>query len=182
MSDLLHKGLHTLLCVFCLEITLKMNSCSLLSLRSRQGSHRWRICSQTCVMDDVCCSCWSSWLDISWYDHVHSRACPESEVALKAISSFVMSTTYYEGNNLCFRKWLLLCQLLTLADRNEWKCRFFWEQKGNVPDRNRAVDRAHSAVLVRSRPADSGQEVGRSLWSCCGQLLTSTVRPVAHLQ
>lgn len=129
MSDLLHKGLHTLLCVFCLEITLKMNSCSLLSLRSRQGSHRWRICSQTCVMDDVCCSCWSSWLDISWYDHVHSRACPESEVALKAISSFVMSTTYYEGNNLCFRKWLLLCQLLTLGDRNEWKCRFCESKK-----------------------------------------------------
>lgn len=67
------------------------------SMCFRQGSCLWRICSQTCVMDDVCCSCWRGWLDINWYEHLHPHVLIRSRL-LKSVLLSVVSRDYYEVN------------------------------------------------------------------------------------
>ena len=39
----------------------------------RLGNRPWRICSQTCVMDDACWSCWRGCQDTSWYECTHTH-------------------------------------------------------------------------------------------------------------
>lgn len=39
----------------------------------RLGNRPWRICSQTCVMDDACWSCWRGCQDTRWYERAHTH-------------------------------------------------------------------------------------------------------------
>lgn len=102
------------------------------SMRFRQGSRLWRICSQTCVMDDVCCSCWRGWSDINWYEHLHPHL-PIRSRLLKSVLLSVPSREYYEVD-----KFLLVVKSTDLID--------------NFKENQKTVDASHLQLGNHNNP------------------------------